>query len=163
MQKEDFLADEVLIIEESGEMPEVAYHGAVYYLTRDPDGPGLTLEEKDHTPLKNAVVSRYTTIMMRDLTPDNRSKSIYRGLERCICNWQRLKLYSEREKINISHIRKKTARRLTHFLQTERDDVIDQKCPTSINCSKEDLENFIRDLGLEPSEVMIDCLKMCMK
>ena len=163
MRKEDFLDDEVLIIEESGEMPEVAYHGAVYFLTKDPDGPGLTLEEKDHIPLKKAVVSRYMTIMTRDLTPENREKSIYRGLERCICNWQRLKLYSERENIDISHVRIKTARELTSFLKSERDDVFHRKCPTAINCSKADLENFMRDLGLEPGELMVDCLRMCLK
>ena len=97
MKKEDLLTDEVLIIEESGEMPEVAYHGTIYYLTRDPDGPSLTLDAQDHIPLKKAVIQRYMTIMIRDLTPDNRSKSLYRGLERCICNWQRLKLFSTRE------------------------------------------------------------------
>lgn len=163
MHKEDILADEVLIIEESGEMPEVAYHGAVYFLTKDPEGPRLKLDARDHVPLKKAVITRYLTIMTRDLTPDNRSKSIYRGLERCICNWQRLRLFSNRESLDISHVREKIARELFIFLKTERDDVNGGKCPTCINCSKADLENFIRELGLEPNEVMSDCLKMCLK
>jgi hypothetical protein len=163
MQKEELLADEVLIIEESGEMPEVAYHSAVYFLTTDPDGPGLTLEEKDHIPLKKAVITRYQTIMVRDLTPDNRTKSIYRGLERCICNWQRLRLFSNRENLDTSHVRKKIAQELAAFLKAERDDVSSGRCPTCINCSKRDLERFICDLGLESDEVLSDCLKMCLQ
>lgn len=162
MQKEDLLTDEVLIIEESGEMPEVAYHGTIYYLTRDPDGPSLTLDAQDHIPLKKAVIQRYMTIMIRDLTPDNRSKSLYRGLERCICNWQRLKLFSARENLDISHVRKKTALELIAFLEQESDDVGSGKYESCVNCSQTDLEEFILDLGLDPEKVSIS-LKLCKK
>ena len=162
MQKEDLLTDEVLIIEESGEMPEVAYHGAIYYLTKDSEGPKLTLKTEDHLPLKKAVIQRYQTIMIRDLTPDNRTKSLYRGLERCICNWQRLKLFSTRENLDICHVRKKTAQELVAFLRQESDDVGSGKCESCINCSQTDLEEFILDLGLDPEKVSCS-LKLCKK
>ncbi|MBC8317653.1 MAG: hypothetical protein H8E41_07075 [Desulfobulbaceae bacterium] len=161
MHKEDILTDEALIIEESGEMPEVAYHGAIYYLTRDPDGPSLTLEQQDHLPLKKAVIQRYTTIMIRDLTHENRSKSLYRGLERCICNWQRLKLFSTRENMDISHVRQKTAQELVAFLKMESSDVGKGKYESCVNCSRTDLEEFIRDLGLNMNKIKGLLLKLC--
>jgi hypothetical protein len=160
MQKEDLLTDEVLIIEESGEMPEVAYHGAIYYLTKDTDGPRLSLEQQDHLPLKKAVIQRYQTIMVRDLTPDNRTKSLYRGLERCICNWQRLKLFSSKENLDISHIRQKMATALVAFLNQESDDVGSGKYESCVNCSQTDLEEFILDLGLDPGKLSCS-LKLC--
>jgi hypothetical protein len=160
MHKEDLLTDEVLIIEESGEMPEVAYHSTVYYLTKDPDGPRLTLEQQDHLPLKKAVIQRYQTIMIRDLTPDNRTKSHYRGLERCICNWQRLKLFSSKENMDISHIRQKMAAELIAFLNKESDDVGKGKYESCVNCSQTDLEGFILDLGLDPNTLSCS-LKLC--
>lgn len=161
MHKEDLLTDEALIIEESGEMPEVAYHGAIYYLTRDPDGPRLTLEQQDHILLKKAVIQRYMTIMIRDITPDNRSKSLYRGLERCICNWQRLKLFSTRENLDISHVRENTAQELVAFLKQESDDVGNGKYESCVNCSRTDLEEFILDLGLDMGEIKGLFLKLC--
>ena len=161
MLKEELITDEVLIIEESGEMPEVAYHGAVYYLTKDPGGPCLTLEEQDHLPLKKAVIRRYQTIMFRDLAPDNRTKGLYRGLERCICNWQRLKLYSQKECLDINHIREKTARELVSFLKQESSDVETGKYRSCINCSRADLEEFILDLGLDLSEIKSLFAKLC--
>lgn len=162
MQKEDLLTDEVLIIEESGEMPEVAYHGAVYYLTKDPDGPRLSLEQQDHLPLKMAVIQRYQTIMIRDLTPDNRTKNLYRGLERCICNWQRLKLFSTSENLDISHVRENTAQELVAFLKQESDDVGNGKYESCVNCSRTDLEEFILDIGLDPDTLSCS-LKLCNK
>ena len=163
MQKEDLLTDEVLIIEESGEMPEVAYHAAIYYLTKDSDGPELTLKTEDHLPLKKAVIQRYMTIMIRDLTPDNRSKSLYRGLERCICNWQRLKIFSSRENLDISHVREKTAQKLVAFLKQESDDVGSGKYESCVNCSRTDLEEFILDIGLNIDETKSLFLKLCQK
>jgi len=91
--KEMYLEDEVLFIEESGEMPEVAMHSSLYFLCSDPEGPGLELRQEDRIPLKIAVLTRYQTIILRDLQPANRKKSIYRGLQRSAINWQRRKIW----------------------------------------------------------------------
>jgi hypothetical protein len=32
------LADELLIVRHSGEIPEVALHGSIFFLTREPNG-----------------------------------------------------------------------------------------------------------------------------
>ncbi len=45
-----YLEEELLLIENSGEIPEVAYHGSLYFLREDPDGPALNLSDEDLAP-----------------------------------------------------------------------------------------------------------------
>ena len=91
------LADELLIVRHSGEIPEVALHGSIFFLTRDPDGPTIDITPAELLLLKKMVVARYREIITRDLDANNRDKGLYRGLARCICNWQRLKRFCQRE------------------------------------------------------------------
>lgn len=143
-----YLEDEVFIIEDAGgEMPEVAMHGSLYFLCRDPEGPGLFLEQQDHLPLKKAVINRYQTIILRDLQPENRKKSIYRGMKRSAINWQRMKLFAEAENLAIDHVRSKVAAALVAFLEQEISAVRygESSC---INCSGQTLGEFARELGL---------------
>ena len=84
--KEIYLGDEILILGDSGEIPEIAYHTTLHYLCDDPEGPGLTLEPEDFHRLREPVVARYRWIIMRDLDPANRDKRIYRGVARSIAN-----------------------------------------------------------------------------
>lgn len=44
--KEGYLFDEVLILQDSGEIPEIAYHTSLYYLTEDPEGPEYDTERR---------------------------------------------------------------------------------------------------------------------
>ena len=78
--------DELLIVRHSGEIPEVALHGSLYFLSFDPDGPSLNLSPEEKLELKKMAVKRYLEIIHRDLDPENRAKGIYRGLARCIVN-----------------------------------------------------------------------------
>ena len=39
------LEEELLLVRHSGEIPEVALHASVHYLTEDPEGPGLVLAD----------------------------------------------------------------------------------------------------------------------
>lgn len=161
--KKNFLEDEVFIIEDSGEMPEVALQSSLYFLCTDPDGPGLTLDDDDIQPLKKAVISRYQTIILRDLTPANRKKTIYRGLARCAINWQRMKIFAQREKLDISHVRHKTAPALIAFLKEEVCYVNrggESSCP---NCNQESLDEFARELGLSPDELPCGWKDLCCK
>ncbi|MDH3360043.1 MAG: hypothetical protein OEL55_04155, partial [Desulfobulbaceae bacterium] len=95
--KESFLCDEVLILRDSGEIPEIAYHSTLYYLCEDPAGPNLTLDGQDLARLHEVVVERYLTIIMRDLNPANRKKRICRGVARSKANWQRLTDFCQRQ------------------------------------------------------------------
>jgi hypothetical protein len=150
-ERNELLAEELLIVRHSGEIPEVALHGSIYFLTEDPAGPGIKLEEKERLELKQMVVERYREIIHRDLNPDNRDKSLYRGLARCIDNWQRLDKFCKREKIVHDQIREETRKALIYFLSNEVR-AVEEKCRCStVNCTIDDLECFIEliELGFE--------------
>lgn len=146
--KETFLEEEILIVRNSGEIPEVALHGSLYYLTEDPEGPRLSLNEQEVIALKGQVIERYQEIIMRDLNPDCRDLSIYRGLKRCMANWRRLTIFCQREGKNIDQIRKRTAAALLKFLDREIEDVGSGVRTSSLNCRTAELADFARQLGI---------------
>ncbi|MFZ5764029.1 MAG: hypothetical protein ACOY4H_00365 [Thermodesulfobacteriota bacterium] len=158
---EIYLEEEAFLIEDSGEMPEVALHGSLYFLCRDPDGPGLTLGEEDLLPLKKAVINRYQTIILRDLTPENRTKRIYRGLQRSAVNWWRMKKFAEREDLDISRVRRKVAAALCLFLADESKRVTAEGAVSCINCTAQTLATFARDLDIADHELIADWEKLC--
>ena len=145
VSRQELIADEAFMLADGGEMPEVAFHSAVYYLTRDEDGPRLQLEEEDVAILKEAVVRRYKAIVLRDLCPDNKNKSIYRGLKRSAANWQRLQLYAEQENIDLSHVQVQAAEAL---VKHEYDAVVCKGEVCCVNCSPERLAAFAKSLGV---------------
>lgn len=159
--KKAYLEDEVFIIEDSGEMPEVALHSSLYFLCQDPDGPCFELSAQETLPLKKAVISRFQTIILRDLSHRNKNKSLYRGLERSAVNWQRLKLFAERENLKICHVREKIALALGSFLREEETCVIKKGEKPCINCTEKTLEQFIVDLGLSPQELNCGWQVLC--
>jgi len=145
---QDHIAEEAFMIEHSGEIPEVALHSSLYYLTEDPDGPALRLKEAEKDRLKLAVVARYRAMIERDLMPVNRNKGFYRGLARCSLNWQRLIKFCAGENINIKSLRTETAGALQDFLRQELADVKSGKCSSSINCAAQDIEKLAGSLGI---------------
>lgn len=148
MNKEDFLADEVLMIEDGGEMPEVAFNSSLFFLTEDNDGPGLRLTAEDLLPLKEAIVKRFVVIILRDLQPENRTKSMYRGLERSHANWFRLVGYCKREKLPFADIRLVVSQALGLFLSNELCDVCEGGVPSCINCSCDELQEYAKSLDV---------------
>lgn len=160
--KEIYLEDEVFIIEDAGgEMPEVAMHGSLYFLCSDPEGPGLSLEKQDRLPLKKAVINRYQTIILRDLQPENRKKSIYRGLKRSAINWQRMKLFAGRENLDIDQVRRRVAAALVSFLEQEVCSVYRDGEKTCINCSRQTLHGFATELGLGSADLACGWQELC--
>ncbi len=89
--RESYLQQEVDWIENSGEMPEVAFYEALYCLTEEKEGPGLILTLSDIKRMEDAVINRFKTIILRNLKFANRKSSIFRGLKRAIINYKRLK------------------------------------------------------------------------
>ncbi len=85
------------ILREGGEIPEVAFWNAYYYLSQSEEGPRLKLSPAEIRYLKEAVVKRYLVIIERDLRVENLGQSFYRGPQRALVNCQRLKLFMERE------------------------------------------------------------------
>ncbi len=147
----EVIEEETFMILHSGEIPEIAYYGAIHYLTEEPDGPRLSrleIGEEGFRRLKSAVVSRYRTIIMRDLEPGNRDKRIYRGVQRAAVNWMRLRNFARKEALDIASIQKETADKLLSFLAQETQEVLAGARKTSINCTIADLFDFARNLGL---------------
>lgn len=159
--RESILSEEAFLILHSGEIPEVAYYGSIHYLTKDPEGPLLDIGPQDLKLLKEAVVQRYKIIILRDITPENRDKSIYRGLARCAANWKRLVKFSREKGMDISSIRTETADALKNFLKREISDVRSNKSKTCINCSYSALTELTHDLELSKDDLPIGIKMLC--
>jgi hypothetical protein len=151
--KKNILSEEAFLILHSGEIPEVAYYGSIHYLTEDPEGPLLDIEPRDLISLEEAVVQRYRTIILRDLTPANRDRGIYRGLKRCAANWKRLVSFSDKRSIDIFSIRQEVIKALKDFLSREIIDISSGKRKTCINCSYSVLTEFAYSLGLSRDDL----------
>jgi hypothetical protein len=117
------LEEEMIMIRHSGEIPEVALHNAIHFLCEDAAGPGLALQPEELRRLQQAVVERYRRIILRDLAPRLRDKSIYRGLRRSMINWERLVRFGRRTSLAIDAVRTEVAGALKHFLLQEIADV----------------------------------------
>ncbi|MBX6422485.1 hypothetical protein [Thermosulfurimonas sp. F29] len=91
MIRTEVLEEAELIVHEGGEIPEVAFWNAWFYLTgAPPEGLGLVLRVEEEATLREAVIRRYILIIERDLRVENMNKSFYRGPERARINWNRL-------------------------------------------------------------------------
>lgn len=153
MSDNPHLADELLIVRHSGEIPEVALHGSLHYLTCAPDGPQLLLSEAEVGALKMMVVERYREIISRDLEPANRDRALYRGLARAAVNWCRLEKFCRCEGLAAEVHARETRAALLRFLRQELADVAARRRLPSINCPSEELVSFAAALGLPPEEL----------
>ncbi|MDD5757458.1 MAG: hypothetical protein PHI06_00080 [Desulfobulbaceae bacterium] len=145
--------DEILIIENSGEMPEVAFHGCLYFLAVDPEGPQLTLGLQDRQRLRLAVIEGYRKIILRDLTLENRGKGLYRGLARAIVNVQRLLRFCARERLDPSRVTAEVCERLHDFLVVEHAEVAIKEKRSCINCTEADLLEFFTLIGFDATRL----------
>jgi hypothetical protein len=159
--KEALIAEEAFVVLHSGEIPEVTYYESIYYLTEDVEGPGLQLNIDDVLPLKHAVVKRYRIIILRDLNPGNRAKGLYRGMARCVANWQRLLKFCTREKMDFSVIRAETADALTRFLCNEVSDVQSGSRSSCINCCQAEIEELAISLGVSLNDLPEGWRELC--
>ena len=160
--KKTYIEEETFIVRHSGEIPEVIYHGSLYYLTEDPTGPGIELALEDTKPLSQAVVERYREIVLRDLEPANRDKGLYRGLARCVVNWQRLEKFCAREKMDFQVIQNEAAMALKEFLNNEIDDVSNGNRSSCINCSAKEIEILVNSLGISVVDLPEGWQELCL-
>ena len=142
-------------------MPEVALHTSLHYLQEDPEGPGLSITPDDMQMLTDAVEERYLRIVMRDLNPRYRKKSIYRGLARAAANWQRLTRFAQREKRDLSAQRQAVAAALQNFLEIETADVAAGRQLSCVNCTANDLVAFAQTIGLTPASLPEGWQELC--
>lgn len=161
IEKRAYLEEEAFMILKSGELPEVAYHASIYHLGEDPEGPGLKLDAKELMPLKDSVVKCYKQIILRDLNPKNRDKSIYRGLERAAINWERLSRFALKEKIDLNDIKNEVRKRLLTFLSRECEDVSLGRKPSSINCPYRAIAFLASELGIYENQLPKNLKNIC--
>ena len=156
-ETESLLAEELLIVRHSGEIPEIAFHGSLYYLCEDPAGPQLPLSQAEVESLRRQAVARYREILLRDLSPENRDARIFRGLKRCIFNWQRLGKFCARQGMEIeAPLRREVAEALRCFLRREAEEVRAGLRHSCLNCTREELDGFAREIGVLPEQLPED-------
>jgi hypothetical protein len=144
--RQELLDNEWHAVRDSGELPEVAYHSSLYYLTADGNGPHLQLSDDENRCLLEAALLRYRDIILRDMLPENRGKSFYRGLKRSMENWRRFTVFRQRYNVEYLGLQQEAAAALQTFLATEIADGIYSSA--SLNCSFQELLSFAHDLGL---------------
>ncbi|MBW1635026.1 MAG: hypothetical protein JRJ68_02000 [Deltaproteobacteria bacterium] len=150
--KVHFFEDEWYMVRYSGEIPEIAYNSALYYLSRAEDGPQITLSTEQVTLLKEAALERYREIVTRDLVYENHTRSTYRGVRRSIENYHRLQKFCSRQSLDIRAIREEAALLLPLLLKIEADKVERRPGrPSIINCTFDELCQFFDDLQIPSS------------
>lgn len=147
------LEEEVIILRNSGEIPEIALHSSLYYLEEDEDGPLISLADEELGLLYEAALARAREIVLRDLDPANRDLSLYRGPARSIVNWHRLQNFCQRIEYECREFRETVADALLFFLEQEFEDTRQSRRHSSINCTAEDIHSFCRELRLDPGSL----------
>lgn len=151
--RQALLEEEAIIVRNSGEIPEIALHTSLYFLTADADGPRLCLRDEELLLLHKAALARAREIVLRDLEPRNRDLRLYRGLARSLVNWQRLQKLCGRINRQCPGFREQVARALLAFLDNELREVGAGVRSSSVNCSASDLAAYCRELDLELSQL----------
>jgi len=155
------IENEWYIVRNSGETPEIAYHSAIYYLTRAQDGPRLHLTEAQIELLQNAAVDRYQEIILRDLQHANWDTSSYRGIERSIINYRRLCVFCNRQQLEVADVRRQVAQALLVFLETEKTQLKVLGRPSIINCTYQELRNYADALGVPLGDRFVLLAEFC--
>jgi hypothetical protein len=147
-ERDELLADEWLMVRHSGEIPEITFHSSLYYLTKESDGPGLSLTEEELASLKDAALLRYQEIILRDISVENFHKTIYRGVRRTLYNWHRYKAFTLRQSIACGHFRETAAQTFVQFLEQGVSAAGKSLPEHFINCSAEQLIALGEELGV---------------
>ena len=155
------LEDELLIVRHSGEIPEIALHATLHYLQEDAEGPHLTLTEEELRALQDAALKRCREIVLRDLDPENRDRTIYRGIKRTIYNWQRMQDFCHRIKRRQDVFKPVVREALVAFLRREADDVASGGRTSCINCTADELVEFAHRLDCDTDRFPPGWQKLC--
>lgn len=157
----DPFEDEWYAVRYSGEIPEVALHSALHYLTEDVAGPGLVLDVKQYRLLIAAAEARFHEIVLRDLLPGNRTSASYRGVRRSIVNYRRFLTFCRRQQVDQCQFQHEVAATLLLFLVEESIEVQRGRRQSSINCSFDELCAFAVQLGLVGAALPDDLRILC--
>jgi hypothetical protein len=162
-ERDTLLEEELLLVRHSGEIPEVALHASLYFLSEDEDGPRLILSEEEISPLQEAALARYREIILRDLDVANRDLSLFRGIRRANHNWYRFVRFSEKIGRPYEQFQRIATETLLCYLRLELDEVGSGKRSPSINCSADALLTFAIAMGLDQSGLPDNWACLCEK
>lgn len=158
----EHIADEWYVVRHSGELPEIALHSSIYYLTEAADGPGVSISEGHLLELQLAAVERYKEIILRDLLPENRQTTMYRGIKRAIVNYQRYTLFCTRQGVEPAYgFPEKVATALMNLVVTEVEEVGSEVKRSVLNCSYMELSNFARELNISLTSLPEGLSSLC--
>ena len=156
------LEEEVLILRDSGEIPEIAFHSSLHYLMTDEEGPQMVLTAEELQLLQDVALSRYREIVLRDLNPANRDLGMYRGIRRTLYNWQRMQDFCKRiGRGDGSSFKETVGRALVDFLKQELVDVRRGSRTSSVNCSVDKIVAFAGMLDLAPDCLPVGWQELC--
>lgn len=157
----ELLEEELLLVRHSGEIPEVALHGSLYYLCTDEEGPRLCLGPEELRTLEEAALNRYREIILRDLDVANRDLRLFRGIRRANHNWYRFVRFSDRIGASYGEFRLQTGAALLHYLSHELQEVGAGQRRPSLNCTADALQTFVLALGLEIADLPEGWAQLC--
>jgi hypothetical protein len=155
------LEEETFILRDSGEIPEIAFHSTLHYLTEDEEGPEMVLSGDELKLLQDAALFRYREIVLRDLDPANRDLSIYRGVCRTIYNWQRMQDFCKRIGRDASSFKNTAGQALVDFLIQELTDVKNGSRISSTNCSVQQLLDLAAMLDISADSLPDGWQNLC--
>ncbi len=155
------LEEEYLIVRHSGEIPEIALYSTLYYLSEDPDGPHILLNNEELAGLQDGALKRSREIVLRDLDPANRDLSLYRGVQRSLYNWRRHQAFCERIDRDCDGFKAVVRAALFDFLSREIEDVDSGNRCSSINCSVAELAAFTTELDCSPDDLPAGWHELC--
>jgi len=155
------IEEEQLIIRTSGEIPEVALHSSIEYLCHDADGPGMVLAGEELDALHGAVTDRYLEIILRDLTPENRFCSSFRGVERARINWNRLVGFCERIGMDTGVFGPSVQKALLRLIELECKEQQQGKVSGTFNCRCSDLNTFLTALNISADQLPQGWQQLC--
>ena len=159
--REFLIEEETIILRNSGEIPEITLHSSIYYLEDDNEGPRIKLCEEELQQLYDAALARAREIILRDLDPDNRDLSLYRGLARSIANWHRLQSFCHRINRQCPEFKETVSQALLSFVEREFEDTQKSLRPPSVNCTAEDIISFCEELRTDVSRLPDGWLCLC--
>ncbi len=146
---DELVENEYYIVRHSGETPEIAYNSAIYFLERAKDGPVIELTPAQRQLLQTAAVDRCEEIIVRDMFHANVGTSIYRGIVRSICNYERFIKFCNRQNLDPEAVKRNVAPIYSTFLERELHNISNGDAPTVINCTFIELREFAITLGVE--------------
>ncbi len=161
MSSYELLEDEWLIVRNSGEIPEITYHACLYYLEKDPLGPGLVLTRDQKRYLIDGAVERYKEIILRDIYIENYCKTIYRGIRRTIYNWYRFQTFCKRQDLHYPDFGGVVAEAFLSFLDQGMEAAGKELPQQFLNCSIEKLLQFAREIDIDEQQLAKDLVYYC--